>query len=207
MAGHSPDASAFAVMAGLAAVVPGSRIEGRALTNLRRSGFLRFLRRAGLGVRHVREEAWPELVGRVEITHPGSLPRESITIEGQELMDMIDEVPLAAVVAATLPGKTIFRTGGVLRNKESDRLEAKADLVNALGGQAAVEGEDLIVEGHRGPIRGGCPPTGEDHRLVLAAAVAGVGSREGVDLPEASWGSVAFPGWTEAMGRVGVSIR
>ncbi len=199
-----PDPSAFAVLATAAAMIPRSKIGGKVLTNLRRTGLLRFLGKAGITVKHNREEVWPELVGRVQVEHPGELPQGDLIVEGQDLMDMIDEVPLAAVFATTRRGTTRFRTGGLLRNKESDRLEGTADLITTLGGNALIEGEDLVVKGSPGSLKGGKVDTRADHRLVLAAAVAGIGSDEGVDLSENEWGGIAFPGWQEALEGVGV---
>lgn len=179
-----PDASAFAALAALAAMRPESAIVGETLANPRRAGLLGFLRRVGASVAISPLGGSPEPVARVEVSRAAGLREGELTVEGQALVDMIDEIPLAAVVAAGRPGKTVFRTAGLLRNKETDRLAGTARLLCSLGAQATAEGEDLVVEGRDDPFSGGAAATGGDHRLVIAAAVAGAGGGGEVEIGE-----------------------
>ena len=81
-----------------------------------------------------------------------------------------DLLPPLAVMAAVRQGVTRFTGAARLRLKESDRLETTAALLSALGGRV-VTGEDfLTVSG--GSLTGGTVDGANDHRIVMAAAVA-----------------------------------
>ena len=88
----------------------------------------------------------------------------------------VDEVPALTVAAAAARGTTVFRDVGELRVKESDRFAACIALATALGARAWGEGDDLYVEGLGGSDRFAHVEldAGLDHRMVMAAAVAGV---------------------------------
>ena len=75
-------------------------------------------------------------------------------VEAAEIPSL-DEVPILAVAAAAAHGTTRFRDVGELRVKESDRLAGTAELVRAFGGDAEIEGDDLVVEGTGGPLQAG----------------------------------------------------
>ncbi len=94
------------------------------------------------------------------------------TIDATHVPDL---VPALAVAAARLPQRTVITGAARLRLKESDRLQTVADLLSALGHGATVTGDGLIIDG------GEPTPCGEpvrtvdganDHRIVMAAAVA-----------------------------------
>lgn len=109
-----------------------------------------------------------------------------------------DAIPGLVAVALAAPGPSRFVRCGVLRLKESDRLAGLVDLVRLVGGAADVDGETLTVEPPASP-RGGSSDGRDDHRLVMAAAVAG----QLLSVPIAVRGTHAvdksFPGfWREA---------
>ena len=91
----------------------------------------------------------------------------------------LDEVPILAVAAAVAAGTTVFHDVGELRVKEVDRLAAVVEMVEAFGARATVEGDTLSVTGRGGPLRGARFDSRGDHRMAMAAAVAGAGRRPG----------------------------
>ena len=202
-----PDASAFAVLAGLASLTEGSSIYSRVLTNKRRTGFLRLVEKLGGNLNIVKESEWPESIGTVTSSFNNNNVYLETIIESQELMDMIDEVPLAAILCSNLNCKVTFKTDGILGNKESNRLTSSCDLVNSFGGDAEIIDDDLIVYGKRGSLTGGILKKPSDHRIVLAAAVAGASSKGGVEIENPEIGNVAFPGWINTFKSLGVAIE
>lgn len=88
----------------------------------------------------------------------------------------VDEVPVLSVAAAAATGVTAFREMGELRVKESDRFAGAMALAASLGCHVWSEGDDFFIEGLGGA--GAFAPftlsAGLDHRMVMAAAVAGV---------------------------------
>jgi 3-phosphoshikimate 1-carboxyvinyltransferase len=136
-----PSQAAFWVVGG--AVVSGSRVTVADVhLGAARTGFVGVLQRMGAEV--TVEEA---SAGLGSITSRYG-PLTATVVEAGEIPSL-DEVPILAVAAAMAAGETRFRQVGELRVKESDRLDGTARLVNALGGQARVEGDDLLIVGGR----------------------------------------------------------
>lgn len=82
-----------------------------------------------------------------------------------------DSLPALAVAACTVKGITRFTGAGRLRIKESDRLTAVTEMLTALGQRVTEEKEGLIVYGGH-PFTGGTVDGCNDHRIVMAAALA-----------------------------------
>ena len=91
--------------------------------------------------------------------------------------DIPDIVPILAVMSCFADGVSRFESVERLRIKESDRLAATVDLINALGGEAECGETTLTVFG-RGGLRGGTADGRGDHRMVMCAAVAGCHAAE-----------------------------
>lgn len=112
-----------------------------------------------------------------------------IVIDGADIPDII---PVSAVMACGRVGRTRFIHCGRLRLKESDRLTSVAGMINALGGSASVEKDDLIVDGC-GRLRGGETDSVQDHRIVMSAAVAAVISDGAVTITNAQDVAKSYP--------------
>ena len=85
------------------------------------------------------------------------------------LRDVGELTPVLAVVAALAEGPTRLRGIGHLRGHETDRLEALAAELNALGGRVQARPNSLRIK--PAPLRGGTWRTYDDHRMVMAGAV------------------------------------
>lgn len=90
-----------------------------------------------------------------------------------DLSDIPDSLPVLAVVAAFAEGKSTFTGAARLRLKESDRIRSVADMITALGGSVREQLDGLIVSGRNAaPLTGGDVSSCNDHRIVMAAAIA-----------------------------------
>jgi 3-phosphoshikimate 1-carboxyvinyltransferase len=117
----------------------------------------------------------------------------------------LDEVPILAVAAAAALGQTRFRDVGELRVKESDRLVGTVGLVRAFGGEAEVDGDDLVVEGQGEPLRPGSFDAAGDHRMAMAAAIAAAACPgPGGVSTITGWESVdtSYPGFADDLDRL-----
>ncbi len=127
------------------------------------------------------------------------------TVVEAEEIPSLDEVPILAVAAAGAEGRTCFRGVGELRVKESDRFAGTLALVEAFGGTARAEGDDLVVEGTGGPLHPASFDAHGDHRLAMAAAIAGAAC-PGADAVSTvvGWESVAtsYPGFADDLARL-----
>ncbi|MDP3505891.1 MAG: 3-phosphoshikimate 1-carboxyvinyltransferase [Myxococcales bacterium] len=114
-----------------------------------------------------------------------------------------DAVPALIAMALVSPAPSTFVRCGVLRLKESDRLDAMVTLVRLVGGVATLDGERLTVTPPSAP-RGGTFDGRDDHRLVMAATVAG--ALLGVTIFVRGTEAVAksFPGFWREAAKVGI---
>jgi 3-phosphoshikimate 1-carboxyvinyltransferase len=118
---------------------------------------------------------------------------------------VIDEVPILAAAAAHARGESWFVGAAELRTKESDRLTAVADGLRSLGGDAAVEGEDLVVPGLG--LRGGTAHAHGDHRLAMAFAVAALAADGPCEVDGMEASDVSFPGFVRTLVSLGASVE
>jgi 3-phosphoshikimate 1-carboxyvinyltransferase len=197
-----PSQAAFWVVA--ACVVPESALRVRGVYGGEtRTGFLSVLRRMGARVEVDGTAATADVTAR-----SGGL---SGTVVDASEIPSLDEVPILAVAAAHAEGTTRFSGLGELRVKESDRLEAVARLVRAVGAEAHVAGDDLVVEGLGGSGRGPRPfrfDGGGDHRMAMAAAVAALAAGPGESRIDGFGGvATSYPAFLSDLRHVGGRAR
>jgi 3-phosphoshikimate 1-carboxyvinyltransferase len=192
------DPSSAAFHAAAAALVPGSRIVLEDMgTNWTRTGFFRILRRMGASVTGPLEEP----TGGVPAGEPGgaleiaAAPLTGTTVEPDEVPLAIDELPLVALLGCFAGGVTMVRGAGELRVKESDRIATVVDGLRGLGARIEATEDGFAVEG-TGGLRGGVLHAHGDHRLAMLGAVAGIASREGVEVMGMDAAAVSYPGFT-----------
>ena len=190
-----PSSAAFHVAA--AVLVPGSRIviEGMA-ANWTRIGFLRILERMGAVLVGELEPAGAPLspdepVTELDVAH-GALA--GTTVEAAEVPLAIDELPLVALLGCFADGETVVRGAQELRVKETDRIATVVDGLRGLGAEIDATADGFVVQG-TGGLRGGTIPSHGDHRLAMLGAVAGLASREGVEVDGMEAAAVSYPGF------------
>lgn len=96
-------------------------------------------------------------------------------VTAQEMPGCIDEVPILAVAAAAAEGTTVFDGIGELRIKETDRVAAIAEMLDVLGAKCQIDGDTLAITGvgRAEALGSGTVDSREDHRMAMAAAIAG----------------------------------
>ena len=119
-----------------------------------------------------------------------------------DVSDTPDLVPALAVAAAAYPGRTHITGAARLRVKESDRLHAVAELLRALGGQVEELSDGLIIGGGH-PFTGGTVNGVNDHRIVMAAAIAATAAQGDVTITDAQAVAKSYPGFFEEFRRLG----
>lgn len=181
--------AAFFVLAGL--LVPDSDVvlTGVGL-NPTRTGLLTVLERMGAALEVVEEGgAGGEAAGTIRV-RPAQL--RGTDVGGAEVPLAVDELPLVALAACFAEGTTTIREAGELRHKESDRIATVTEALNAVGGRVEATGDGMRVEGV-GRLRGGSVDSHGDHRIAMLAAVAGLASREGVEVAGMDAAAVSYP--------------
>jgi 3-phosphoshikimate 1-carboxyvinyltransferase len=196
-----PSSAAFLIAA---AAVTGSSITIVDVgLNPTRTRFLEVMARMGVDTEvDVRREELGEPVGDIHVIAAQGV--RAVRVEPEELPLVIDEVPVLAALAAHARADSWFLGAGELRVKESDRLRGIGDGIRAIGGQAAVEGEDLVVAG--GGLDGGRADARGDHRMAMAFVVSALGARGTVEVDGMESAEVSFPGLVQTLAALGASI-
>ena len=207
-----PSSAAFLIAAAL--LTPGSEVRLRDVGLWpRRTGFLRALERAGAGVMVMRREAAGEadaarLAPRAPAEPRGDLRARAaelsaIDVAPEDVPDLVDEIPILALLAARARGTSRFAGLSELRVKESDRVATIAALLSALGVPVEAGADSLSITGVAAFTRPARWPPLDDHRLALTAAVAALAS--GWPLPELAAADVSFPGFARCLGELGAT--
>lgn len=106
----------------------------------------------------------------VTVRPPENGRLHGLTVDAAQIPDL---VPVLSVAAACAEGVTTFVNAGRLRIKESDRLATTAAMLRSLGVEVTEGETTLTVAGRAGrPLTGGTVSGANDHRIVMAAAVA-----------------------------------
>ncbi len=188
------DISSAAFLVVAATLVDGSDVvlEGVGV-NPTRTGVLAILERMGATVevepRGAQRGGEPIADLRVR---PAAL--RATEIGGAEVPLAIDELPLVALAACFAEGTTTIRDAAELRRKESDRVETVCAALNGLGGDVEPSAEGMVING-TGGLRGGTIDSHGDHRIAMLGAVAGLASREGVEVAGMEAATVSYPGF------------
>ena len=188
---------AFAITAGL--LVPGSRLLVRDVgVNWTRTGYLRILERMGaivLGDLEPRTAtiAAEEPTSELDVAHG---PLVGTVVEPAEVPLAIDELPLVALAGCFAEGETVVRGAAELKLKESDRIATVVEGLRGLGGEIEATDDGFVVMG-TGGLRGGTLHSHGDHRLAMLGAVAGLASREGVEVVGIEDAAISYPGFVD----------
>ncbi len=113
----------------------------------------------------------------------------------------IDELPLVALLGCFAEGETIVRGAQELRVKESDRIAGVVEGLRGLGADIEATDDGFAVRGSGG-LRGGTIDARGDHRMAMMGAVAGLASREGVEVLGMEAATVSYPGFVEDLARL-----
>ena len=136
-----------------------------------RTAMLGVLLRMGAQVREAVEDVEQlEPRGVVEVT---GVPLKATVIQGKEVPQLIDELPILSIAGVLASGKTTIRHAEELRVKETDRIAAIAHNLRAMGGQVNELSDGLEIYGPA-PLHGARVPSFGDHRIAMAFAIAGL---------------------------------
>lgn len=189
-----PSSAAFFMVA--ASLIEGSDllIENVGL-NPTRAGLVEVLREMGANIEETNaREVGGEPVADLRVRYA---ELRGIDVDPAVAPSMIDEFPVLFVAAALANGRTVTRGLDELRVKESDRLSAMATALTAAGARVEETADGLIIDGSGGePLRGtiGAPVTTHlDHRIAMSMAIAGLVTKEGVEIDDTRPIATSFP--------------
>jgi 3-phosphoshikimate 1-carboxyvinyltransferase len=180
-----------------ATLLPGSELRLVGVNvNPTRIGFLHVLERMGARVSFFnRRSVGGEPAADIDVS---TAELVATRIEPAEVPLLIDELPLFALVAACARGESVVRGAEELRTKETDRIEAVTESLRALGVRIRATEDGFRVRGvPTRPRGGGVIDSRGDHRIAMLGTIAGLVSREGVEIENPDAVAVSFPGFFE----------
>jgi 3-phosphoshikimate 1-carboxyvinyltransferase len=187
------DISSAAFWLVAAAAQPGGHLLVRDVgLNETRTGLLGVLVRMGAQVREAIEDVdQVEPRGILEIT--GARLKATV-IQGKEIPQLIDELPILAVAGALAQGTTIIRHAEELRIKETDRIAAIAHNLRSMGVQVVELTDGLEIHG-RASLHGARLSSFGDHRIAMAFAVAGMFAEGETVIQDVDCVAASYPGF------------
>jgi 3-phosphoshikimate 1-carboxyvinyltransferase len=157
-----------------------------------RTALLGVLLRMGAQIREAVEDVEQlEPRGVVEVT---GVPLKATVIQGKEVPQLIDELPILSIAGALASGKTTIRHAEELRVKESDRIAAIAHNLRAMGAQVSELSDGLEIYGPA-PLHGARLPSFGDHRIAMAFAIAGLFAEGETIIQDAECIRESYPGF------------
>ena len=157
-----------------------------------RTALLGVLLRMGAQVREAVDDVEQlEPRGVVEVT---GVPLKATVIQGKEVPQLIDELPILSIAGALASGKTTIRHAEELRVKESDRIAAIAHNLRAMGAQVSELSDGLEIHGPA-PLHGARLPSFGDHRIAMAFAIAGLFAEGETVIQDAECIRESYPGF------------
>ena len=191
------DPSSAAYLWALAAITRGSQIHTPEVSlNPGRLGFLQILDEMGAGIdATVTGSIGGDPIGDVTIVGQGL---RAVDVSGHLVAAALDELPLLAVVASFAEGITTVSEAEELRVKESDRIASTTAMLRALNGGIEPADDGFQVVG-TGFLSGGTVDTYGDHRIAMAATIAGLAADDPVNIVDADSAAVSWPDFYETL--------
>jgi len=128
--------------------------------------------------------------------------RRATEIDGRATPDLI---PVLCAVAALAQGETLVKNAARLRLKESDRLSATAQTLNALGAKITEEESGLRIYGMARLAGGGADSWG-DHRIAMMAAIASAGCEGAVTITAGQAVRKSYPSFWKELAALGKQV-
>src|SRR6516225_2418296 len=194
------DSSSAAFFLCAAAIFPESNlvIDG-VLLNPTRSALLDVLTAMGSRISMVRvEEQHGELVGTIALV-PG--PGHRVVIAGSLTALLIDELPVLAAIAPFTQHGLEVRDAAELRVKESDRLSAVTQNLQAMGARVEQTEDGWRIPGNQ-KVHGAELESFEDHRIAMAFTVAALRAEGETVIHHPECVAISYPAFFDDLERL-----
>lgn len=189
--------AAYFIAAGL--IVPGAEVLIRNVgINPTRDGILKVAQAMGgditcLNVNH-NGEPTADLLVKHSTLH-------GITIEGDIIPTLIDELPVINILAAYATGTTIIRNAEELKAKESNRIDIMVEHLSAMGCDITGTEDGMIINGGK-PLHGITVNPHMDHRIAMSFAIASLIADGTTEITDSDIVTVSYPDFYEDLKRL-----
>jgi 3-phosphoshikimate 1-carboxyvinyltransferase len=199
------DISSAAFLLVAALIIPGSELIIRQVgVNPTRTGILEVLQAMGADIEvHQLNADSSEPVADIVVR---SSELRGVTVEGAIIPRLIDEIPALAIAAAFAEGETIIHDAAELKVKESNRIAAMVEGLQAMGGDICELADGLLIRGGR-KLRGAMIDSRGDHRIAMAFAIAGLTAAGETIIDNEDCIPVSFPGFAKILRQLGANVQ
>lgn len=185
------DISSAAFYLVAAAIVPNSRLTIKNVgLNDTRTGIIDVLKQMGANLQITNKQTLnEETFGDINISYT---QLKGVTIQGEVIPRLIDELPIIALLATQANGTTIIKDAEELRVKETDRIAAVVEVLSTLGANIEATDDGMIIHG-KTPLTGGSVSAYSDHRIAMMNVIASLITKDSVVLDDDSSIAVSYP--------------
>lgn len=198
----SGDISSAAFFMVAAAIVPNSKITLKNVNvNPTRTGILKVFEEIGANYKLLNKRTVSgEEVADIYVEYKKDL--KPFEIGGGLIPELIDEIPILAVLAATIKGKSIVKDASDLRNKESDRIKKIVEAFDALGINIEENPDGFTIEGGYGVSKSVILETYLDHRLAMSYYVLSLINDKSMTIKDFDCTKTSFPEFLDIMNKI-----
>ena len=190
--------AAYFIAAGL--LVPGSEILLKNVgINPTRDGILRVAKEMGGNIELLNEnrnngEPTADLLVKFSAL-------KGVTISGEIIPTLIDEIPILAIMAAFARGTTIIKDAAELKVKESNRIQVMVDNLTAMGADIESTNDGMIIHGGKN-LHGAVIDSHKDHRIAMSFAIASLLADGEVTILDHNCVDISFPTFYQDLNRL-----
>ena len=193
------DISSAAFFIAAALIVPGAELLIRNVgINPTRDGILRVARDMGGDITCLNVSRDGEPTADLLVRHSAL---HGVTIGGDIIPTLIDELPIINVMAACAEGTTVIRDAADLRAKESDRIGVMAQYLSAMGCDITPTQDGMIIAGGS-PLHGAVIDPHMDHRIAMTFAIAALVADGTTEITDGGIVAVSYPNFYEELARL-----
>ncbi len=198
----SGDISSAAFFLAAAAIVPNAVVTVKNVgVNQTRTGILDVLRNMGANIEILNQRiVCAEEVADIKVSYSENM--RGVTIEGEMIPRLIDELPVIAILASQAQGTTIVKDAQDLKNKESDRIKSVCREFSKLGVNIQEKDDGFVIEGQTKLKGDTIIETYHDHRLAMSAYVAGLICEKPILINDFEWVNTSFPEFLRLMNSI-----
>ncbi|MFD1564725.1 3-phosphoshikimate 1-carboxyvinyltransferase [Haloarchaeobius amylolyticus] len=139
----------------------------------------------------------------------GTIDVSGASLEGIEVdvEDTPDLLPTIATLGAVADGDTLVTNAEHVRYKETDRVSAMAEELGKMGVETTEERDSLTIHGSASELEGATVSGRDDHRIIMALALAGLVADGETTIKGADHVDVSFPGFFDMLEELGVALE
>jgi 3-phosphoshikimate 1-carboxyvinyltransferase len=137
-----------------------------------------------------------ELIGNIIVRYSNNLC--GMTISGDLIPRLIDEIPVIAVLATQCEGTTIIKDAKELKVKESNRIKATVDNLKKMGADIEELEDGMIIKG-KTKLKGAYIESFKDHRIAMAMSIASLIASGNINIDDSECVNISFPKFYELL--------